>query len=118
MIADGTLRARLEALTGVTWLVLGLGLAVGPAAWRTSPSYAEVRRLLPLRVWGIVFLVIGVAELVAAGDRFRRRRLIFFTGLAVAAAWVLAFVFAAVDAELVGVPALWLLLAGVQALLL
>lgn len=116
---DSPLLDRLAALCAVTWLVLGAGLAVGPDPWRTSPSYTEVRRLLPLRDWGIVFLLIGAAQLVAVAVAGRQpaRRLAFAVGLAAALVWLVAFALTAVDAELAGVPAVWLLLAGVQGLL-
>jgi hypothetical protein len=115
-MTDEPLRHRLALVAGVTWLVLGVGLAAGPGKWRSSPSYTEVARILPLRAWGVVFLVIGVAELVVALGA-ALGRLIFAVGGLVALAWVVAFLLAAVNAELVGVPALWLLLVGVHALL-
>lgn len=116
----GHLRDPLAALAAVTWIALGAGLAAGPPAWRSSPSYAVIRDVLPLRVWGCIAIAIGTLELVAqvvTVDAVEYRRLPFVVGAGVALGWLVSFLIAAAAGELTSVPALWLLLAGVQALL-
>lgn len=114
-----TLRRRLVRLTALTWLLLGVALVAGPDEWRSSPTYTVVRDVAPLRAWGGLFVVIGAAELAALAARRRTAgQLVLGVGAAAAGAWLVSFAIAAVDGELVSVPALWLLLAGVHALLI
>lgn len=47
-------------------ILVGLGYAVGPAQWVSSPSFAVVRSLgIPIPMWGMLFVLAGL--LVAVG---------------------------------------------------
>lgn len=109
---------RLRIATAAVWLAMGLGHLLGPAVWRSSKSYEVIAAILPLRVWGAVFVAIGLVQAlsITMGRRHPWRHLGFVIGAAVAAAWATSFVAAALVQRLTGVggPALYGFLAFAQ----
>lgn len=102
------------------WLYVGWGFAAGPDKWRSSTSYYVLVHYgrLPLRAWGGIFLLVGIAQLVAillAGER----RLPLVLGATIAGTWAASFATAALVGRLTGAagPATWALIAVNQLIL-
>lgn len=114
--ADRPRFAHVQLAAALTWLALGIALAIGPAAWRSSLSYRVIAAILPLRAWSAIFVTIGAGQLLAAWRRRPGRGLI--VGAAVATAWATSLVAAALVGRLAGfaAPILWAFLAAAQVL--
>lgn len=108
--------AQVQLAAALTWLAMGAALLIGPGAWRSSPSYQVIAAILPLPVWGALFVVIGAGQLLAAWRRRPGHGLI--VGAAVATAWATSLVAAALVGRLAGfaAPILWTFLAAAQIL--
>lgn len=95
----------------------GAGFILGPALWRSSPSYTVAAQIMPIMSWAWVMIAAGLWKIVAY---FARSRVAVRFGSAlggsVALAWGIALVLSAIGGSLQGwsgVPA-WLTVAGVQ----
>lgn len=99
------------------WLYMGAGTTFGPDKWRTAEGYYVIRQFMPLKLWGIIFLAIGVSQLAAL--YWHERRLPLVLGAAVAATWAASFITAALIHKLTGAggPGLWGLVAINQTIL-
>lgn len=108
----------LRVYVAVFFVLSGVAYLAGPPGWRTSPSYNVIAEWAPLRAWGAVLVVVGVAHLVAFVRRLSWAfdAAVRFTGAAVAAIWAVALVDAAFVHEVPGVvfALLWGLLAVVE----
>lgn len=111
---------RFRLAAAVTWIGLGSAQLFGPDAWRASPSYKVIATILPLRVWGLVFVLVGLAQLAHHYQPGQPAwRLALIAGTAIAAAWASSFVFSALIGQLAGAggPFLYGYLAATQAAL-
>lgn len=108
--------SRTQLAAALTWLLLGAAVLIGPPAWRTQVSYRVLVAIVPLRGWGGIFVAIGLAQLLAAWRHRPNRGLI--AGAAVASAWAVGLVAAALVGRLTGFagPILWAFLAVAQVL--
>lgn len=89
-------------LIAMAWLTMGLGHLIGADAWRSSPSYTVIRLWVPLRAWGVVFVIIGLVDLVATFHNSKAWTLGIIVGAGVATCWGASFVAAALIHQLTG----------------
>lgn len=108
----------------VETLIVGLGLALGPAAWASSEQYGPLQRLvdrLPgddgsMRAWGWAFLLSGVLLIVGSFKDARILRAGFVLAASIAAMWACGFASTLRGDELVGIGGIgsWAFVAIIQ----
>ena len=87
--------------------VQGAGLVFGPHQWRTAGSYAVLSRQLPMRLWGVVFLLVALVFLYGLTIDWRATRVAAVACLVAVTIWLVSFIIAAITGKLTGVPASW-----------
>jgi FtsH-binding integral membrane protein len=116
LIGSVTIRS-IYFITAAGLLGAGLGFILGPARWRSSPSYTVAAQIMPIMAWAWVMVCAGLWKAVAYAARARAAvRFGSALGGSVALAWGTALVLSAITGALTGwsgVPA-WLTVAGVQ----
>ncbi|NJQ04301.1 hypothetical protein [Streptomyces lonarensis] len=86
-------------LTGVTWLLYGIGTVLDPREG-TARAAVVLRAAAPLQTWGWVWVAGGVLAILAAWSRCPARRTWgFAAAFAPPALWALAFGWAWVDGQ-------------------
>jgi hypothetical protein len=82
------------ALICVAYTVYGLGMVLQPGRFESTPAYANLTKMLDIRLWGVQYLV--VAALFAVYTLLTTGRLfgivVHILGLIVTAVWELAFI--------------------------
>ena len=91
---SGWARAYL-ALVGLRHALVGGTLFLYPSSY-TGASFEVIRSILPLRVWGVLFLLVGVHALGVVVNRHELwARVVIVFSVAITAAWAASFVYAA-----------------------
>jgi hypothetical protein len=101
---------RTRVATAFVFLTMGAGYAFGSPLWRSSPSFAVVKMVMPMQAWGAVFIVIGLVQSTALlRHRYDLLRVALIIGAGLTAAWAVSFVAAALIGKLTGAsgPATW-----------
>lgn len=96
---------RFRLAGALVFVVMGAGFLCGPDVWRSSPSYTIIRAYFPwgVRGWGLVFLLLGVAQHVTLlRHDFDRQRILAIAGGGIVMAWVASFVVAMFFGNLTG----------------
>lgn len=90
----GRVRGFLLAI-GVRLGLIGLLAVWWPGKWTKTPAYSNVRAVMPITEWGIVFLVVAVAAFFTAwrGSEWSARVLLIADSV-VTAMWAASFTLA------------------------
>lgn len=85
--------------TFATWMTMGVGLVVGPEHWTSSPAYDLLRSLMPMWVWGWMFLGMAAVHIVVRVT-LRRPCPAMLLGTMIASFWTGTFVVQACTGDL------------------
>jgi hypothetical protein len=114
---DAGVSWRARAFLGIlAFRHLGVGvLCLFAPHWFTSSSYDVIRRLLPLQVWGVLLVLVGLQAIGALSVRGETwARVVLIASASLTAAWAAGFIAAAFSRHLDAppLPITWAALTG------
>lgn len=99
----------------VAYAAIGLVLMFQPATRTSGPAFEPARLLLPMPVWGLLFVLIAAAEVLALGIQRRRLYIGALTaGAGMAVFWLVLLIYATTGSDKVSYSSAgWVMIAAV-----